>query len=383
MRSGKRQGIIGLLFATLLLSTLFNPVLTPLFAEESQYFKETGHTVSGKFLDYWRNNGGLPTYGYPITEAQMETDPETGKQFLTQWFERHRLELHPENAGTKYEVLAGLLGKDLRREALVVDPDFLKAEVLFNTAYSKDAQWYFPETGHNLRFRFLDYWQKNGGLERFGYPISEEHREIDPETGQIFVMQWFERARFEYHPENLGTPYDVLLGLLGNQLKSPKSKFEFMWKKGTSYRDIKGARSITTDTNGNVYVADAGNYQIVKFDRDGRLITKWGYKGNGDGQFTNVTKVVASPENLIFTLDPGDFSTTTKPRIQKFSADGKFLGSINAYGGNYSDFTRSSNIAISQDGILYRLDVNHDYTASRIMKISPNGIYLGGMDRTG
>ncbi|NWJ46913.1 MAG: hypothetical protein HXX08_13715 [Chloroflexi bacterium] len=122
------------------------PVISTQAAEASQYFPETGHTVSGKFLDYWRNNGGLPTYGYPITDAQMETDPETGKQFLTQWFERHRLELHPENAGTKYEVLAGLLGKDLRREALAVDPDFQKADVLNNTAYSKDVQCYFPET---------------------------------------------------------------------------------------------------------------------------------------------------------------------------------------------------------------------------------------------
>jgi hypothetical protein len=52
----------------------------------------------------------------------MELDPETGKTFLTQWFERSRFELHPENAGTRYEVLLGLLGKDLRREALAVDP---------------------------------------------------------------------------------------------------------------------------------------------------------------------------------------------------------------------------------------------------------------------
>jgi hypothetical protein len=32
------------------------------------------------------------------------------------------------------------------------------------------------------------------------------------------VVQYFERARFEWHPDNIGTPYEVLLGLLGNQL---------------------------------------------------------------------------------------------------------------------------------------------------------------------
>ncbi|NWJ49184.1 MAG: hypothetical protein HXX08_25280, partial [Chloroflexi bacterium] len=78
------------------------------------------------------------------------------------------------------------------------------------------------ETGHNLGFGFLKYWQDNGGLERFGYPISEYRRELDPETGKPFMMQWFERARFEYHPENQ-KPYDILLGLLGKQIKGSNS----------------------------------------------------------------------------------------------------------------------------------------------------------------
>jgi hypothetical protein len=36
---------------------------------------------------------------------------------------------------------------------------------------------YFPETGHNLRGRFLDYWRRNGGLPIYGYPLSEEFQE--------------------------------------------------------------------------------------------------------------------------------------------------------------------------------------------------------------
>ncbi|WJW70110.1 hypothetical protein OZ401_004613 (plasmid) [Candidatus Chlorohelix allophototropha] len=208
-----------LLLFLLLIAITANSTLA---AEESQYFPQTGHTVSGKFLDYWNSNGGLATYGYPITDAQMETDPETGKTFLTQWFERHRLELHPENAGTKFEVLTGLLGKEINRTKLATDPDFQKATQLYDPTFSKDQQWFFTETSHNLRFGFLKYWQDNGGLERFGYPISEEHREVDPETGKTFMMQWFERARFEYHPENQ-KPFDILLGLLGKQIKSSKS----------------------------------------------------------------------------------------------------------------------------------------------------------------
>jgi hypothetical protein len=43
----------------------------------------------------------------------IETNPTDGKQYLTQHFERARLEYHPENAGTPYDVLLGLLGREL------------------------------------------------------------------------------------------------------------------------------------------------------------------------------------------------------------------------------------------------------------------------------
>jgi hypothetical protein len=36
--------------------------------------------------------------------------------------------------------------------------------------------------------------------------------------GQEYTVQWFERARFEHHPEN-DPPYDVLLGLLGVEMR--------------------------------------------------------------------------------------------------------------------------------------------------------------------
>src|SRR5580765_1759288 len=35
---------------------------------DGQYFSATGHNLSGKLLDYWSKTGGLPVYGYPISE---------------------------------------------------------------------------------------------------------------------------------------------------------------------------------------------------------------------------------------------------------------------------------------------------------------------------
>jgi hypothetical protein len=70
-------------------------------------------------------------------------------------------------------------------------------------------------TGFRASLRFQPHWQNNGGLALFGYPISGERNETNPIDGKQYIVQWFERARFEYHPEHAGTPHQVQLGLLG------------------------------------------------------------------------------------------------------------------------------------------------------------------------
>ena len=80
-----------------------------------RYFSETGHNVPGAFARYWEANGGLPRFGYPLTEAFEEVSETDGGRYLTQYFERARFEYHPEYSGTKDEVLLGLLGVELTR----------------------------------------------------------------------------------------------------------------------------------------------------------------------------------------------------------------------------------------------------------------------------
>jgi hypothetical protein len=76
---------------------------------------------------------------------------------------------------------------------------------------------YFEVVGHALRGPFRDYWQQHGGLPQFGYPITEEFREVSSTDGKSYTVQYFERNRFEWHPE-LPDPYKVSLGLLGAQI---------------------------------------------------------------------------------------------------------------------------------------------------------------------
>ena len=79
------------------------------------------------------------------------------------------------------------------------------------------GQRYFPETGHNLGGIFRAYWEQYGGLFIYGLPLTEEFAEKSSIDGKTYIVQYFERARFEFHPENTGKS-QVLLGLLGRQL---------------------------------------------------------------------------------------------------------------------------------------------------------------------
>ena len=56
-------------------------------------------------------NGGLAVFGYPITAARQEVEPQYRATYLTQWFERNRFGLHSENTAP-YDVPLGRLGDD-------------------------------------------------------------------------------------------------------------------------------------------------------------------------------------------------------------------------------------------------------------------------------
>jgi len=183
-----------------------NATATPV--NEDRYFPETGFTVPAVFMKFWDANGALPVFGFPISDARTEKSQADGKEYLVQYFERNRFEWHPEFEGTENEVLLGLLGVELTKGRT-----FPEAEPFEDTR----SRVYLAPTKHSLGEPFLTYWQKNGGLRIFGYPISEPMEEENPDNGQIYLVQYFERNRFEFHPENLA-PYDVLLGLLGRDL---------------------------------------------------------------------------------------------------------------------------------------------------------------------
>ncbi len=217
----KRSGIL-LLFVGLLIM-LVVPVFgaQPAFAQPGcQTFQETGKSVCGRFLQYWQTHGGLAQQGLPISDVVGEISDVDGRTYTVQYFERAVFEYHPENR-PPHDVLLSLLGAIRLKEKY--------GDSKQGVMPSGSGVRQFPQTNASVGGGFLEYWVAHGGLEQQGYPISGEFQEVSDLNGQSYLVQYFERAAFEYHPENpRGT--QVLLSQLGT----------------FRYRSIQGTSKLTS-----------------------------------------------------------------------------------------------------------------------------------------
>jgi hypothetical protein len=202
----------------------------PAAAATGRCFPETEQCVHETFRTYWEDNGGLTVFGFATTAAREEPNRDTAKQYLTQWFERNRLEHHPD-LPRPYNISLGRLGEDRLLHLGI------RWQTLPRESGPKRGCFWFAETGHNVCDQeagtgFKTYWETHGlrssvltayeqSLALFGMPLTEPRMEKNA-SGDTVLTQWFERARFEYHPSKpqRGAPgAKVLLGLLGNEVR--------------------------------------------------------------------------------------------------------------------------------------------------------------------
>lgn len=202
---------------------------------DQRCFPETQQCIRGRFRQYWEQHGGLPVFGYPVSPQQP------GQTYVQQWFERARFELHPQNPAP-YDVLLARLG-DQRLQQLGVDwrtdfpsgrgapdEDCLDFSQTNQSVCNKRYQAGQCIGGCLINFRH--YWETHGlefdgrpgtsyaeSLALFGLPLSSAYIDMDATGGRVMV-QWFERVRFEWHPNN-PEEFRVLLGRLGVEVLNP------------------------------------------------------------------------------------------------------------------------------------------------------------------
>jgi hypothetical protein len=168
--SGIRRFIVPILVFTILLTT-WGPVQAQ--STDVQFFAETGHSVRGTFLQFYKSaKKPQLVYGYPITEQMISRDGKT-----VQYFQRARFELT-----TTQSVQLTTLG------SFTYQP---KSPMTIN---NPNACQVYP-TGFPVCLTFLDFYKANGGPTQFGNPISPF------ESSDGLIVQYFEGARLEWRAD--------------------------------------------------------------------------------------------------------------------------------------------------------------------------------------
>ncbi|MEW6405767.1 MAG: hypothetical protein AB1649_28580, partial [Chloroflexota bacterium] len=101
----------------------------------------------------------------------------------------------------------------------------------------------FPETVYKICYDFLDFYEANGGVIQFGYPIS------DFEIRDGWISQCFQRACFEWHPER------------------PPGEKVFISNLGIEYFNFSGEnpRYLQPRLNSNIAIREVSALQVHAF----------------------------------------------------------------------------------------------------------------------
>lgn len=173
----------GIFLALVVVITLVVPRYT-VAQDEARYFPETGHWVTGKFLDFYESVAYPELlYGYPITDAFQTASVPQNPGLLVQYFQKVRLEYHPENP-SELEVVRSPLGEYLYE---INGPGIARPSSSLLGSCRK-----LPADGFPVCYDFLKFYDAYGGIAQFGYPISTIEYHHDR------MVQNFQWARFEW-----------------------------------------------------------------------------------------------------------------------------------------------------------------------------------------
>ena len=121
----------------------------------------------------------------------------------------------------------------------------------------------------------------------------------------------------------------------------------------------------TVDNSGDMYISESRNF-MQKFDSNGTLITKWGSRGSGDGQFNDPHGVAIDSFGNVYVVDTFNF------RVQKFDSNGTFITKWGSNGTSNGQFLHPHDVAVDSSGNVYV----GDYHIPNVQKFDNNGTFI-------
>ncbi len=238
------------------------------------------------------------------------------------------------------------------------------AIALFNDPFGVSTLLFADTNNHRIRSytwngMFVDKWGEEGdGPGQFRYPqgvaVNSRGEVVIADSGNHRIQ--------------------VTTGSADNLRELPgQFRFEF-GRRGAGPGELVEPAGVAVDQDDNIYVADAGNHRIQKFDAQGRFLAAWGGPGRETGRFDRPTGLaIDRARKWIYVTD------TDNGRVQKLDLEGRFLLAWGEPGTRTEQLYRPKGIAVDPRGDLYVVDTNNH----RVKKYTSEGMPLGSFGHNG
>jgi sugar lactone lactonase YvrE len=122
--------------------------------------------------------------------------------------------------------------------------------------------------------------------------------------------------------------------------------------------------------DGSVYVADTWNHRIQKFTADGKFVNMWGYFGEADTPFAlwGPRDIATDGMGNLFVTDTGN------KRIVVYDRDGNYVTQFGSKGLEPGQFDEPVGIAVDKDGLVYIVDTWNQRI--QVMVADASGSYI-------
>jgi streptogramin lyase len=144
---------------------------------------------------------------------------------------------------------------------------------------------------------------------------------------------------------------------------------------GSAPGQLGEPKDVTTDSAGNVYVANQANARVDKYASDGTYIQSFGSRGSAAGQLGLPVGVAVAANGQVWVSD----FDSSRGRITIFNADGSLNKTFGSSGTGAGQFRSPGAIALDAAGNAYVGDTSNN----RIEKFSPDGTFLTQWGSTG
>jgi DNA-binding beta-propeller fold protein YncE len=219
---------------------------------------------------------------------------------------------------------------------------------LFAVVLLADEKGWYPHEGGLMKYRVQIRFGEEPDTMPDGWKFGRVSSVTVDQKGEVYVFHRGKRA----------DPIVVFDG---------KGKYLRSWG-----RDMFGnAHGMRCDKDGNIWVTDNGNHQVMKFTRDGKLLLTLGVKGKpatDDKTFNRPTDIAFSPDQRFFYVSDGYGNS----RVMKFSADGKYVKDWGKRGKNPGEFNTPHSIAVDSKGRVFVSDRENN----RIQIFTADGEFL-------